>query len=241
MRYFVRLQLMAAAVLLVIFAGARPASADSITQTVSGCTGCNGYSFAATLQSLGSNNYSLSYTITNLSGSSAYAQTSALVPFQFGNSINSVSNFSVTLGRTSATNSYLVVGGASNLISNGLCDFNFSDSVCVTPNGNGSPSAINKGQSLTFSFNFKCTNCTQLSNWAFLAYGTCVNGNGVCYAIAADGTPAPKVGVPEPSVVALLASQMAMMAGVVLAFGPVRNRFLHRWVNFFRLQPRLTS
>jgi hypothetical protein len=237
MRYFVRLQLIAAAVLVAILAGARPASADSITQTVSGCTGCNGYAFQATLQSLGSNNYSLSYTITNVSGSSAYAQTSALVPFQLGNSINSVSNFSVTLGQTSATKSYLVVGGDSNLISNGLCDFNFSDSVCVTPNGVGSPSAINKGQSLTFSFNFKCTNCTQLNNWAFLAYGTCVTGNNICYAIAADGVPTPKVGVPEPSVLWLLASQMVLMVGVGLMFGPIRNR----WMNLFRLQPQPTS
>src|SRR5947199_8900349 len=189
MRHFVRLQIIASVALLAAVAGARPASADSITQTVSGCAGCNGYSFQATLQSLGSNNYSLAYTITNVSGFSAYAQTAALVPFQFGNSINSVSNFSVTLGQTSATNAYLVVGGSSNLISNGLCDFNFSDSVCVTPNGVGSASSINKGQSLTFSFNFKCTNCTQLNNWAFLGYGTCVNGNVACYAIAAAGTP----------------------------------------------------
>lgn len=236
MRYFVRLQLIAAAVLFAIFAVAGPASADSITQTVSGCSGCNGYAFQATLQSLGSNNYSLSYTITNVSGSSAYAQTSALVPFQLGNSINSVTNFSVTLGQTSATKSYLVVGGDSNLISNGLCDFNFSDSVCVTPNGVGSPSAINKGQSLTFSFNFKCANCTQLNNWAFLAYGTCANSNGICYAIAADGTPAPKVGVPEPSVLALLASELGL-AGLVLGFGPMRSR----WATLFRLQPQPTS
>jgi hypothetical protein len=241
MRHVIRVLLIAAAVLVAIFAVARPASADSITQTVSGCSGCNGYSFQATVQSLGSNNYSLAYTITNVSGSSAYAQTSALVPFQFGNTISSVSNFSVTLGQTSATTSYLVVGGQSNLISNGLCDFNFSDSVCVTPGGVGSPSAINKGQSLTFSFNFRCTNCTELNNWAFLAYGTCVHGNGICYAIAADGAPAPKVGVPEPSVLALLASQMVLMAGIVLVFGPARNRFLNQWTSFFRLQPQLTS
>ncbi len=235
---FARVPLVAAAVLVAILAITRPASADSITQSVSGCSGCNGYSFQATLQSLGSNSYSLRYTITNVSGSSAYAQTSALVPFQFGNSINSVSNFSVTLGTSSATNAYLVVGGASTLISNGLCDFNFSDSVCVTPNGVGSPSAINKGQSLTFGFNFNCTNCTQLNNWAFLAYGTCVNGNGVCYGIAASGTPVPKVGVPEPSVLALLGSQMGLMAGIVLVFGSARKRFLHRSMTLFRLQPR---
>jgi hypothetical protein len=241
MRRFVRLQVIAAVVLVAICTVTRPAAADSITQTVSGCNGCKGYSFQATLQSLGSNNYSLSYTISNISGSSAYAQTSALVPFQFGNSINSVSNFSVTLGQTSATNAYLVVGGASTLISNGLCDFNFSDSVCVTPRGVGSPSSISMGQSLTFSFNFKCTNCTQLNNWDFLAYGTCANGNGVCYAIGAAGTPAPRVGVPEPSVLALLASEMGLMAGVVLVFGPVRNRFVQRWTSLFRLQPRLTS
>jgi len=234
MRHFVRFQLIAAVALLAALAQA--ASADTITQSVSGCSGCNGYSFQATLSSLGSDNYSLSYTITNVSGSSANAQTWILIPFQSGNAINSVGNFSVTEGQTSATSAYTLVGGKSNQRSNGRVR-----KIKVAPSGVGSPSSISKGQSLTFSFNFNCTNCTQLKSWDFLAYGTCATGNGICYAIAADGSPAPPVGVPEPSVLALLASEMALMGGIVLVFGPVRDRVLHRWANLFRLRPRLTS
>ena len=111
MRHVVRFQLIAAVALLAALAGAQPAFADTITQSVSGCGGCNGYSFQATLSSLGSNNYSLSYTITNVSGSSANAQTWSLTPFQSGNAINSFSNFSVSDGNTSA---YSVLVGKSN-------------------------------------------------------------------------------------------------------------------------------
>jgi hypothetical protein len=238
MRHFVRLQLIAAAALLMLGAFAQPASADQITETVSGCSGCNGYTFQATLNSLGSNNYSLSYTIANVSGAPATAQSWSLTLFPSGQGISSFSDFSVSDGNTGA---YSVLVGKSNNGANGNCNSNLSDALCVTLSGVGSPSLIGLGQSLNFSFNFNCTNCTALSSWDFLSHGYCTPGNGNCYAISANGTPTSRVGVPEPSVLALLASEMALMAGVVLVFGPVRNRFLQRWVTLFRLQPRLTS
>src|SRR5256885_2214700 len=106
MRHFVRLQVIATTMLLVLFALSRPASAD--TETVINCANCNGYTFQASLTPSGSGNYSLSYTIA--------------------------------------------------------------------PN-----------QSLTFSFNFTCANCTQLSSFDFLSSGKCVsNTNANCYAPSAN-------------------------------------------------------
>jgi hypothetical protein len=237
MRHFVRLQLIAVVALLAALAGAQPAAADTITESVSGCSGCNGYTFQATLNSLGSNNYSLSYTITNVSGAPATAQSWSLTLFPSGQDINSFNNFNVSDGNSSA---YSVLVGKSNNGSNGNCNSNLSDAMCVTLSGVGSPSLIGLGQSLNFSFNFNCTNCSALSSWDFLSHGYCTPGSGNCYAISANGT-SPPVGVPEPSVLGLLASEMALMAGAVLVFGPVRNRVLHRWAKLFSLQPRLTS
>jgi len=238
MRHFVRLQLISAAVLVGFLAVAQLASADTITESVSGCSGCNGYTFGATLNSLGSNNYSLSYTITSVSGAPATAQSWSLTLFPSGQSINSFSGFNMSDGNTSA---YSVLVGKSNNGSNGNCNSNLTDAMCVTLSGVGSPSLISLGQSLTFSFNFSCTNCTALSSWDFLSHGTCTTGTGNCYAISVNGTSTPPVGVPEPSVLGLFASEMGLLAGIVVVFGPVRNRFLQRWASLFRLQPRLTS
>ena len=237
MRHMVRIQIIATAVLLALAVG-QPASANTITESVSGCSGCNGYTFQATLNSLGSNNYSLSYTITNVSGAPATAQSWSLTLFPSGQNINTFSNFTMSDGNTSA---YSVLVGKSNNGGNGNCNSNLSDALCVTLSGAGSPSLIGLGQSLSFGFNFDCTNCTALSSWDFLSHGYCTPGSGNCYAISVNGTSTPPVGVPEPSVLALLASEMALMAGVVLVFGPVRNRFLQHWASLFRLQPRLTS
>ena len=237
MSHFVRFQLIAA-VFVAFLATAGTAAADTITESVSGCSGCNGYTFQATLNSLGSNNYSLSYTINNVSGAPATAQSWSLTLFPSGQTINSFSDFSVSDGNTSA---YSVLVGKSNNGANGNCISNLSDAICVTLSGVGSPSLIGLGQSLTFSFNFNCTDCSASSSWDFLSHGYCAPGSGNCYAISVNGTSTPPVGVPEPSVVALLASQMGLMAGIVLVFGPVRNRFLQRWASLFRLQPRLTS
>lgn len=237
MCHFVRFQLIAA-VFLAVLAVARPAAADTISESVSGCSGCNGYTFQATLNSLGSNNYSLSYTITNVSGAPATPESWSLTLFPSGQGITSFSGFNMSDGNSTA---YSVLVGKSNNGANGNCNSNLSDALCVTLSGVGSPSLIGLGQSLNFSFNFNCTNCSALSSWDFLSHGYCTPGSGNCYAISAYGTPTPPVGVPEPSVLALLASEMALMAGVVLVCGPVRNRVLQRWANFFRLQPRLTS
>jgi hypothetical protein len=238
MRNFVRFQLIAAVALLAALAGAQPASADQITESVSGCSACNGYTFQATLNSLGSNNYSLSYTITDVSGLSATAQGWSLTLFQSGNDVTytagSLSVLSSNVFTPNNAGAYSVMAGKSNN-GNGNCNSNLSDAICVTTSGSGSPSVIGLGQSLTFSFNFSCPNCTELSSWDFLSHGTCVGGTGNCYAVSNNGTP---VGVPEPSVLALLASEMALMAGAVLVFGTVRNRVLHRWMNLFRLQLR---
>src|SRR3954471_18094282 len=235
MSHFARLRLIAA-VFVALLAAAGTAVADPITESVSGCSGCNGYTFGATLNSLGSNNYSLSYTITNVSGAPATAQSWSLTLFPSGQSINSFSGFNMSDGNTSA---YSVLVGKSNNGSNGNCNSNLSDAMCVTLSGVGSPSLI--GQSLTFSFNFNCTNCTALGSWDFLSHGTCTTGTGNCYAISVNGTSTPPLGVPEPSVLTLLASEMGLLAGVVLFWGPVRNGFLQRWATLFRLQPRLTS
>ena len=236
MSQFLKLQLFAAAVLLAFTAVAPAAFADPITQTVSGCSGCNGYSFQAQLTSLGSNNYSLSYTITNVSGAPSTAQSWSLTLFPSGQTVNSFSGFSMSDGNTGA---YSVLVGKSNNGANGNCNSNLSDALCVTLSGVGSPSSIGVGQSLNFSFDFNCINCTALSSWDFLSHGYCTSGSGNCYAISAYGTPT--AAVPEPSVMALLASQLALMAVLVLVFAPARNRVLHRWASLFRLQPRLTS
>jgi hypothetical protein len=247
MRHFVRLQLIAATMLVVLFALSRPASAD--TETVINCANCNGYTFQASLTPNGSGDYSLSYTITNTNSSTsqnAYAFGWSLTMFQNGSTITDANSLSVIesgLGApsTNFASDYTVQDGKSNNGSNGNCNSSVGGAICVTPNGtlNNSFPIIAPNQSLTFSFNFTCANCTQLSSFDFLSSGKCVsNTNANCYAPSANGSP---VGVPEPSVLALLASQMALVAGIALMFGPVRNRFWYRWANLFRLQPRLTS
>ena len=238
MRQFGRFELLGAAFLLAVCALVRPASADSISELVSGCGGCNGYTFQATLNSLGNNNYSLSYTINNVSGAPATAQSWSLTLFPSGQNISTFSYFTMSDSNTSA---YSVLVGKSNNGGNGNCNSSLSDALCVTLSAVGSASPIGLGQSLNFSFNFSCTNCSALSSWDFLSHGYCSSGNGNCYAISAYGTPSSSTAVPEPSVLVLLASEMALMAGIVLAFGSARNRLLHRWRTLFRLQPQLTS
>jgi hypothetical protein len=236
MRSFVRFGLIAAALLIAACAFNLPAQAD--TESVAGCSGCNGYTFQATLTSTGSGTYHLSYTITNVSGAPASAQSWSLTLFQSGNNITSFGNFSVTEGQTTNTGAYSVLVGKSNNGSNGNCNSNLSDAICVTLSGVGTPSLIGKGQSLTFSFDFACSNCSGLSAWDFLSHGTCVPGTGNCYAISAYGS---SVGVPEPSVLTLVASELVLLVGIVMVFRPARNRIFQRWKNLFRLQPRPTS
>jgi hypothetical protein len=237
----------AAAVLLAVCAFTVAARAD--TETVINCANCNGYTFLASLTPSSGGNYSLSYTITNTNSSTsqnAYAFGWSLTMFQNGSTITNANSLSVTesgLGASSANfaSYYTVQDGKSNNGSNGNCNSSVGGAICVAPNGtvNNYFPIIAPKQSLTFSFNFTCANCTQLSSFDFLSSGKCVsNTNANCYAPSANGSP---VGVPEPSVLTLLASQIALMAGMVLVFGPVGNRFLQRWATLFRLQPRLTS
>jgi hypothetical protein len=236
MRHATRFSLIATALLLAVSVFNLPAQAD--TQSVSGCSGCNGYTFQATLTPTGTGTYHLSYTITNVSGAPATAQSWSLTLFQNGNSISSFSNFSVSDGNTGA---YSVLVGKSNNGSNGNCNSSLSDALCVTLSGLGTPSTIGNSltnNSLTFSFDFVCSSCGQLSTWDFLSHGTCVSGTGNCYAISANGTAS---SVPEPSVITLLASELVLTLGVVMVFRPTRNRIFRKWADFFRLQPRPTS
>ena len=94
---------------------------------------------------------------------------------------------------------------------NSNCNGAIGGAVCVEPNGSGTLSKLSKGQSLTFTMNITCSNCTELANWIFLSSGNCVAGNGNCYAISTEGTGTP-VGVPEPS-------SWGLYAATFLTFG----------------------
>jgi hypothetical protein len=232
MRALERLLLGAAAILVGVCTFSHSAVADM--QGVSGCSGCNGYTFSAVLTPTGGNNYSLSYTITNVSGAPATAQSWSLTLFQSGGTISTTAtNPTMSDGNNGA---YSVELGKSNNGSNGNCNSNLSDGICVTYNGSSPASLIGAGQSLTFSFDFSCTNCTELSAWDFLSHGYCDPGSGNCYAISAYG-----VGVPESSANSLLVSELVLLGAAVLVFRKTRNPRLLRWSKFFRLQPRLTS
>lgn len=194
MQNHLRWYLIAIAFLLAVCAFTVPAYAD--TQYVSGCSNCNGYEFSATLTPTGGGNYSLSYTITNVSGSPALAYNWSLTFFDNSSSITGSSNFSVSDGNTSA---YQVATGKSNN-GNANCSSSVSGAICVEPSGIGTLSTIGVGQSLTFTFDITCSgDCTELTNWIFLASGDCVsNTNANCYAISTTGQ------VPEPTTLALL-------------------------------------
>jgi hypothetical protein len=216
MKFIARFHFVVVAAVLAACAVSTSAFAD--TQGVSGCSGCNGYTFQATLTPNGGNSYSLSYTITNVSGSPANAGSWSLTLFGNSDDISSFSNFNVSDGNTSA---YSVLVGKSNN-GNGNCNANIGNALCVKSSGIGSPSTIGVGQSLTFNFDFTCTNCTELANWDFLAFGTCTTGNGNCYAISTNGT---GVSVPEPSSTTFLLCTL-LAAGSVLAIPGVRAMVL---------------
>lgn len=193
MQHHLRCYLIAIAFVLAVCVFTVPAYAD--TQTVSGCTNCNGYTFSATLTPTGSGTYSLSYTITNVSGSPALAYNWSLTLFPNSDSVTFGGNFSMSDGNTAA---YTVASGKSNN-GNASCSSSVSGAICVEPSGIGTLSTIGVGQSLTFTFDINCTDCTELANWIFLASGNCVsNTHANCYAISTTGT------VPEPSTLALL-------------------------------------
>jgi hypothetical protein len=209
MKYLGPFRLIAAAALLAVLASAVPGHAD--TQGVSGCTNCDGYTFQAVLNPTGNNSYSLSFTITNVSGAAADAQSWSLTLFNSSNDLTA-SNLAVN----GNTTTYKVGDGKSNN-GNGNCNASIGNAVCVAPTGLGT--LIGVGQSLTFTLDLTCTNCTELANWIFLAHGSCDPGTGNCYAISTTGTP---VSVPEPSSPMLLACSLLAALGM-LALPRVRS------------------
>jgi hypothetical protein len=181
--------------LILLLAITAPALAD--TQSVSGCSGCNGYSFTASLTPTGTaGQYTLVYTITNVSGSSAYAYNWSLT--LFNNSPTNVTLDSVKKGATTYTGDYQTAAGKSSN-GNANCQASVSGAFCVEPKvAITSLPTLNIGQSLTFTLTITCPNCTELASWDFLSSGDCVaNTNANCYAIST--TP-----VPEPPSFALL-------------------------------------
>jgi hypothetical protein len=221
-----------AAMLFVACAFTLSANAD--TQGVSNCgSTCNGYAFQATLAPLPSppnpaNTYSLSYTITNNNTTptnNAYAYTWSLTLFPSANAISSVSNLNVTETGTATnyTSAYQVMDGKSNNGGNGNCNSKVGGAICVTSNNVpiNNLAAIGQGQSLTFSFDFVCSGCTELASWDFLSSGKCVaNTNSNCYSPSVNGT-----AVSEPPIWSLFASELLAAVVVVVLW---RHRKLLR-------------
>jgi len=205
---FVRVSLVTVAAFFAICAFAAPSYAD--TQQVSGCgSTCNGYSFQATLTPItpsasnGESNYSLSYTITDVSNSTpANAQSWSLTLFNSTDSVDSVSGLTVN---GSPDSSYAVAAGKSSN-GNDNCNSMVGNAVCVAYTGVGSLSEVSMGNPLTFNFDLACTNCTELSNWIFLSQGQYLSGTGNVYAISTTGS---AVSVPEPSTPILLFCSLA--------------------------------
>ena len=209
--------------LLTVCVFSTPSFADG--QSVSGCSGCNGYSFQSTLTPVSGSpgQYTLTYKVTNNTGSASNPYNWSLTMFQSGNAISNPTNFSVTgSDGGNYTSAYQPLAGKSNN-GNSNCNGNLSDAICVEQSGNGTVPTLNQGQSLTFTFNFTCNNCTELPNWDFLASGNCVaNPNANCYAISSNGAPMP---VPEPSVAALYGATLA--AGLAFVWRSRRRAAKH--------------
>ena len=201
----------------------RAAYADS--ETISGCSNCNGYSFTANITPNGNGTYSVLYKITNNSGAVANPYSWSLTSFSNGNTVTVSTTPTVTLyngdGTTagSYTGDYLVNLGKSNN-GNGNCNGNISDAFCVQETSTTSGPLLQQGQSLTFAFAVTCSGCSLMSSWDFMGAGNPPSGTGNVYAITNWGT---STSMPEPSVALLYASTVA--AGVVLAW---RSRPLRR-------------
>lgn len=221
MNYVSRFHLTVVALLLAVCAFTVPSYADTtFTQSVANCVNCDGYTFQGTLVDHGGGSFSLSFTINNVSGGAADAQTFSLTLFSPGDTVGSFSNFVMSDGNQAAYN--VNVGKSSNGNSN--CNGAITQAVCVNPSGSGTLSNIGVGGSLTFSFDFTCDNCTQLANWIILAQGSCDPGTGNCYAISTEGTPG---SVPEPSSLVLLGSGLLAALGI-MAIRRVRGSMFHR-------------
>jgi hypothetical protein len=144
---------------------------------------------------LGSGNYALSYTITNVSGASANPDDWSLTLFSPGGNITNVSDFTMSDGNQS---NYTVAPGKAN--NGGNCSDNQQYALCVALTGSN-PSTLALGQSLTFTMDLSCPGCTEQTSWDFLSGGACTTGHGNCYAISQNGAP---MSMPEPSVMSML-------------------------------------
>ncbi len=200
-----RFSSIAIVLIVAIMAFALPGYADS--QSVSGCSNCNGYTFSATLTPTGTNTYAISYTITNVSGATSNPYNWSLTLFAPGSQISSATNLTMSDGNQVA---YKLGDGKSNN-GNTNCNGAIGGAVCVEPSGTGSLSTLSKGQSLTFTLDITCTNCTELAQWDFLSSGNCVaNQNANCYAISVNGSGG-STGVPEPSTWALYGATLLVL------------------------------
>jgi len=197
-------------VVLVCAISVLSVSAYADSQSVSNCTNCNGYTFQAGLTPVSGSTgeYTLSYKITNVSGATAQPYTWSLTLFDSGDTLSPAGSLSMSNGDQSAYQ--LLVGKSSN--GNTNCNGAIGNAICVKPSGLAPLTTLGKGQSVTFTFDINCSNCTQLANWTFLSQGNCVAGRGNCYAISTPGT---AVSMPEPSVIALYVSTLAAL-GIAL-------------------------
>jgi len=195
--------------LILVAVCAVSASADS--QSVSNCTNCNGYTFQADLSPVNGSpwEYSLSYKITNVSGKTAQPYSWSLTLFDSGDSVSPTGELSMSNGDQTA---YQLKQGKSNN-GNANCNGAVGNAICVKPTGTGTLTTLQPGQSVTYTFDIMCPNCTQLADWIFLSQGNCVGGKGNCYAISTTGTP---VSMPEPSVIVMYVCTFAVLAGFAL-------------------------
>lgn len=217
--------LLGVSVLVAVCIFASPVFADS--ESVSGCSGCNSYSFQAELTppTGGGSTYQLSYKIINGSSTAATPQSWSLTLFQPGNNVSATfTDFHVKEDGVEYNDAYTVDPGKSNNGSNGNCNSGLSAAICVTTSGAGTLPTLAPGQSITFSFDFDCSNCSELSAWDFLSHGTCTTGSGNCYAISAYGTGG-STNVDEPSVPTLLVAQLLLMAAILGLFPSARRKF----------------
>lgn len=220
MRHGLRLHLFAAAVFVAVCLLSAASFADSQSASSStGCTGTcnyNGYSFAGTLNNLGSGNYSVSFTVTNNNSNTAensFVQDWSLTLFSPGTgnntTLSNLTNFTVSQDASDYT---AIVGKANN---GGTCHSTSDTSVCVSQTS-GSPALLGPGQSITFSMDFTCSgDCSELANWILLAGGSACNniGNGNCFAVSTDTVETPAV--PEPSSLVFFGSGLVALGAAV--------------------------
>ena len=210
--------LLITAAALVFCLPSRLAYADS--ETVTGCTNCNGYSFAASINQVGtSSTYQVIYTITNNTGPASTPYNWSLTAFDNGDGVAVPTNDPLTVTGSNGldySSDYQVLAGKTNN-GNGSCNGTIGSAFCVKQSGtvgiNGLP-ILSSGQSLAFTFDITCTGCTLMGSWDFLGSSNPPGRTtGNVYAITNWGTP---TSVPEPSVVFLYASTLAV--GLVFAW-----------------------